>query len=38
MVWNKKVLLFDAKIRRDNPLYGAFTTNFHEEAREGGTS
>lgn len=34
MVWNKKVILFDAKIHKDNPLYAAFTTNFHEEAQK----
>lgn len=31
MVWNKKVILFDSLIRRDNVLYDIFSTNFHEE-------
>lgn len=34
IVWNKKVVLFSARIRKDNPLYGAFSTNFHEKAKE----
>ncbi len=33
MVWNKKVLLFDAKIRKDNVWYEKFNTNFHEIAK-----
>lgn len=32
MVWDKQVLLFDATMDRDNPLYQVFTTNFHEQA------
>lgn len=32
MVWNKKVVLFDSRIEKDNPLYGRYTTNFHEKA------
>lgn len=41
MVWGKKVVLFDARISRDNVLYPAISTNFHEKARRkttGGTS
>ena len=44
IVWNKKVVLFDAKIRKDNVLYKPYDTNFHEQAEkaaraamEGGT-
>lgn len=32
IVWNKKVLLFNARISKDNVLYDAFSTNFHEKA------
>lgn len=32
IVWNNKVVLFNARIRKDNPLYEKYTTNFHEEA------
>ena len=32
MVWGKKVLLFDATMSKDNPLYDKFSTNFHEKA------
>ena len=31
LVWQNKVILFDMRISKDNPLYGIFTTNFHEE-------
>lgn len=31
MVWGKKVLLFDAEIDKQNPLYQRFSTNFHEK-------
>ena len=34
MVWGKKVVLFDAGISRNNPLYDMFSTNFHEEKRK----
>lgn len=34
IVWNKKVILFSARIRKDNPLYEAFSTNFHERAEQ----
>lgn len=34
MVWNKKVVLFDAKIRKDNVLYETFSTNYHEKAEQ----
>lgn len=33
IVWNKKVILFSARIRKDNPLYESFSTNFHEKAK-----
>lgn len=36
MVWGKKVLLFDASMSKGNTLYQAFSTNFHEKAKEGG--
>lgn len=29
MVWGKKVVLFDAKVKKDNPLYGLISTDFH---------
>lgn len=32
MVWNGKVILLDAFMNKDNPLYDAFSTNFHEKA------
>lgn len=32
MVWNKKVILFDARIKKENPLYQKYSTNFHEKA------
>lgn len=32
MVWNKKVLLFNARISEKNVLYDNFNTNFHEKA------
>ncbi|MBQ6392346.1 MAG: hypothetical protein IJH60_02435 [Eubacterium sp.] len=31
MVWGKKVVLFDAKVSKDNPLYSLISTDFHEE-------
>ncbi|MBQ6392840.1 MAG: DUF87 domain-containing protein [Eubacterium sp.] len=35
MVWGKKVVLFDAKVAKDNPLYGLISTDFHgKEIRE----
>lgn len=34
IVWNKKVVLFNARIRKDNPLYESFNTNFHEKAKK----
>lgn len=36
MVWGKKVLLFDAVMAKENPLYEKFSTNFHEKAQAGG--
>ena len=33
IVCNKKVILFSARIRKDNPLYESFSTNFHEKAK-----
>lgn len=32
MVWNGKVILLDAFMNNDNPLYDTFSTNFHEKA------
>ena len=32
MVWGKKVVLFDMRISKDNPLYPLISTNFHEKA------
>lgn len=32
MVWNKKVVLFDARISKENVLYQNYSTNFHEMA------
>lgn len=37
MVWNKKVILFDARIKKENPLYQKYSTNFHEKAENGRT-
>ena len=34
MVWGKKVVLFDAKVSKDNPLYDMISTNFHEKREE----
>ncbi|SOB72692.1 Helicase HerA, central domain [Anaerobutyricum hallii] len=34
MVWGKKVVLFDAKISKENVLYPLISTNFHEKAEE----
>lgn len=34
MVWNKKVILFDARIKKDNILYEPFNTNYHEQAEK----
>lgn len=34
MVWNKKVVLFDAKIEKTNILYKPYNTDFHEKAEE----
>ena len=34
MVWNKKVVLFDALISKENALYRSYNTNFHEKAKE----
>lgn len=34
IVWGDKILQCDSKIRKDNPLYQFYTTNFHEAARE----
>ena len=34
MVWDKKVLMFDARVEKDNPLYKEFSTNFHEKKEE----
>lgn len=34
IVWNKKVLMFNAKIGKDNVLYESFNTNFHEKAKK----
>lgn len=34
MVWDKKVVLFDALIEKSNVLYQAFNTDFHEQARQ----
>ena len=32
MVWNKKVVLFDAMIGKNNKLYQVYNTDFHEKA------
>ena len=34
MVWGKKVVLFDAKISKENELYPLININFHEKAKE----
>ncbi len=34
MVWNKKVVLFDSLIGKDNVLYQMYNTDFHEKAKE----
>ena len=34
MVWNKKVVLFDSLIEKDNVLYQMYNTDFHEKAKE----
>lgn len=34
MVWNKKVVMFDALISKENVLYKNYNTNFHEKAKE----
>lgn len=34
MVWNKKVVMFDALISKNNTLYRSYNTNFHEKAKE----
>ncbi len=34
MVWNKQILLFDARIKKDNVLYQTYNTNFHEKKEE----
>lgn len=34
MVWGKKVVLFDARISKENELYPVLNTNFHEKAKE----
>lgn len=34
MVWGKKVVLFDAKISKENVLYQTLSTNFHEKAEK----
>lgn len=31
MVWGKKIVIFDAKGSKDNPLYDMISTNFHEK-------
>ncbi|MDO4977657.1 MAG: DUF87 domain-containing protein [Eubacteriales bacterium] len=33
MVWGKKVVLFDARISKENSLYQSISTNFYEERR-----
>ena len=35
VVWNKKVLLLDTRMSKDNILYDRFSTNFHEKAGNG---
>lgn len=34
MVWGKKVVLFDAKISKENTIYPILSTNFHEKAEK----
>ena len=34
MVWGKKVILFNAKMDPQNPLYDLFSTNFHEKSEQ----
>lgn len=34
MVWGKKVVLLDAELSKQNPLYDFFSTDFHEKARQ----
>lgn len=34
MVWGKKVVLFDMRIAKENPLYSLISTNFHERAAQ----
>lgn len=34
MVWNKKVVMFDARISKENVLYKKYSTDFHEKAIE----
>ena len=34
MVWGKKVILFDAKVSRQNSIYDAISTNFHEKSED----
>lgn len=34
MVWNNKVILFDAFMNEENILYEKFSTNFHEKAEK----
>ena len=34
MVWNKKIVMFDALISKENTLYKSYNTNFHEKAKE----
>lgn len=33
LVWGKTVILLDASMSKDNPLYDTFTTNFHEKVQ-----
>lgn len=33
MVWNKKVILFDSLIKKENVLYKMYNTDFHEKAK-----
>ena len=33
IVWNKKVVLFNARIEKNNILYEKYSTNFHEKAQ-----
>ena len=36
MVWGKKVVLFDAKVSKDNPLYDLISTDFYDGVPEEG--